>query len=178
VKGTGASVCRGETSPGTLHFVQVLHAIATTLAPNLDYWQFKHRELVMEHKNSWQQTATLSLTPFLLGLPVVLTSVATASAVNPIDNSGQSQYQINLQSSSSDPESQFAQDINNCYQVVAEYGMYVREEPTVYSEAIAVLSYGQDVEIVPGGTEYWSRITEPIQGYVWSDWLTPCLQTR
>lgn len=123
----------------------------------------------MKQKNNWQKIIGLAV-PLSLGLPIFLTFTVTANAAN--SNSLQSLTQANIPN----PEFEFqvAQNTSACYRVVAEYGLYVREEPTVYSEAIGVLNFGEDVTTAPGGTEYWTPISAPIQGYVWTDWLTPC----
>jgi len=123
----------------------------------------------MKHQNNWRQTLATTIS-FSFALPIFLTSTATA---NPVDLN-HSQFPIQENSLEPQLESQIVQAPNTCYQVVAEHGMYVREEPTVYSEAIAILYLGQNVSIVPDATQYWVPISTPIQGYVWADWLAPC----
>lgn len=128
----------------------------------------------MKHHKHWQQviakTALLSL-----GLPVFFTSAAMANTSN-LAGSNLEGHQVPTQKNLPETQSalQTTQAPNVCYRVVAESGLYVREEATIYSEAIAILYYGQPVTIAPGGTEKWTPILTPIRGYVWSDWLIPC----
>jgi len=121
------------------------------------------------YSNNWQQVVIVAVSLFL-GLPVFFTSEAIASSVN-LNGS-----QLSSQAGLSEPSSELhiAQDLNTCYRVTAESGLYVREEPDVYSEAISVLRFGQNVTIAPGGTENWVPILAPLRGYVWADWLAPC----
>lgn len=137
--------------------------------------------------NRWCNATKISL--LSLSLPVLLASATSANIVNSAGHQSQSQGIL----SESQLEFQISQGSNICYQVIAEHGMYVREEPTVYSEAIAIINYGQPVAIAPlspedrtpnstpipgfiwpNVAENWTPISAPIPGYVWTDWLTPC----
>jgi uncharacterized protein YgiM (DUF1202 family) len=69
---------------------------------------------------------------------------------------------------------QFAQSLDSCYQVVAPSGLYVRREPTVYSEALGIVSYGRNVTVEGTGLASWAPISAPLQGYVYSGWVAPC----
>jgi len=69
---------------------------------------------------------------------------------------------------------QLAQGAGSCYEMIQEEGTYIQEEPTVYSQVLAPIYYGQEVAVASGGTEYWTYISEPISGYVWANWLAPC----
>jgi uncharacterized protein YgiM (DUF1202 family) len=60
-----------------------------------------------------------------------------------------------------------------CRQVATENGLYVRKAPTVYSDAIAQLDYGQQVS-VNNSSEQWMPISAPVDGYVFSSFLTAC----
>lgn len=78
---------------------------------------------------------------------------------------------------------QLAQTSDNCRQVAARNGLYVRQEPTVYSKALGIISYGRNVTVVenPGrnivvgnpGVK-WMPISAPLQGYVYAGYLSSC----
>jgi hypothetical protein len=53
---------------------------------------------------------------------------------------------------------------NSCAEVVPPNGLYVRREPTVYSEAIGILGYRANVTPEAGGTEEWLPISAPLKG--------------
>lgn len=63
---------------------------------------------------------------------------------------------------------------DNCAEVVPSSGVYVRREPSVYSEAIGVVEYGSYVTIAGDRIGEWMPISAPVQGYVAAGWLTPC----
>jgi Bacterial SH3 domain len=69
---------------------------------------------------------------------------------------------------------QLAQTLEGCRQVVAQNGLYVRAEPTVYSEARGIINYGRNVTVAPGRVGRWVRISAPMEGYVYSGWLGTC----
>lgn len=64
-----------------------------------------------------------------------------------------------------------------CLEVTAMgSGLYVRSQPTVYSEAVAVLQDGQQVtslNIPPIGNG-WLPVVAPVKGYVFADFLQSC----
>ncbi|MGG6295655.1 hypothetical protein ACQ4M4_14795 [Leptolyngbya sp. AN02str] len=125
-----------------------------------------------QSQNQWRRIGVRAAL-LSCGLSVSFTAAAIANRAQP----QVSQRQPQASRSERQPELQIAQEPNACYRVVAEDGLYVREEPTVYSEALAILNFGQPVTIAPdgtGGTEYWAPIATPIPGYVWADWLAPC----
>jgi len=129
------------------------------------------KEFSLKH-HSWRQTVAKNLL-VSLGLPVVLASAATANPANRVESS--QLPLVNREAFQSDY--QFERQLNACYRIVdyrAEDGTYVHRGPSVYSEPIAVLDYGETVSIAPGGTENWMPIIAPIRGYVWADWLLPC----
>ncbi|AFZ17995.1 SH3 domain-containing protein [Allocoleopsis franciscana] len=81
---------------------------------------------------------------------------------------------------------QIAQDSDKCHEVVARNGLYVREAPTVYSRALGILPYGQNVTVVesqgtntvggnPGAK--WMPISAPMQGYVYAGYLSSCQES-
>lgn len=81
---------------------------------------------------------------------------------------------------------QLAQGSDNCHQVTARNGLYVREEPTVYSRAIGVIPYGRNVTVVEnsgantvGGNRgaKWMPISAPLQGYVYAGFLSSCQES-
>lgn len=68
-----------------------------------------------------------------------------------------------------------AQAGNTCQKVLARSGLYVREQPTVTGRALGAIQYGRNVTVQPGGsTRLWTRISAPLSGYVWANWLGPC----
>ena len=78
---------------------------------------------------------------------------------------------------------QLAQGSDNCREVAARNGLYVREKPTVYSRAIGVIPQGRNVTVVenPGADVVvgnpgikWMPISAPLQGYVYAGFLSSC----
>lgn len=70
---------------------------------------------------------------------------------------------------------QLAQVVSeNCRQVSASSGVYVRREPTVYSTALGIIGGGRYVTVAPGGTTDWVPISAPLKGYVFRNFLTSC----
>ncbi|MEP0914428.1 hypothetical protein NDI45_26345 [Leptolyngbya sp. GB1-A1] len=154
----------------------------------------------MKHRNNWHSIiAATILLPLGLSYFSRFDAVANAATANAI-SSYSAQFLAQESLSQLQPEVQISQSPNTCYQVAAENGMYVREEPTVYSEAIGILNPGQNITLASGntvnqlsvlastedyiwtdwltigpfGTENWMPISAPIRGYVWADWLAPC----
>jgi uncharacterized protein YgiM (DUF1202 family) len=76
--------------------------------------------------------------------------------------------------SNSQKEFQLAQKQDSCHQIIARSGVYVRTEPTVYSEAVGTISYGRSVEVTGDVVSDWIPISAPIPGYVYSDWVAAC----
>jgi hypothetical protein len=81
---------------------------------------------------------------------------------------------------------QLAQGSDNCRSVAARNGLYVREDPTVYSRALGVIPYGRNVTVVesrgantvggnPGAK--WMPISAPMQGYVYAGFLSFCQES-
>lgn len=67
-----------------------------------------------------------------------------------------------------------AQTSYSCHQVIAKRGLYVREKPTVYSNAVGVIAYRRNVEVAGGITNGWVPISAPLKGYVYADWIGRC----
>lgn len=132
----------------------------------------------LKQMSNWQRSLTI---PTLL-LPALTTfvhpSTAASTATNqeiqpPKTTSFQNQGGYQLTQTSS----------NNCLQVAARNGLYVREEPTVYSRALGIIPYGRNVTVTenpgintlggnPGAR--WMPISAPLQGYVYAGFLSSC----
>jgi uncharacterized protein YgiM (DUF1202 family) len=106
-----------------------------------------------------------------LSLPSAFTVPALATEVTKPQENGT--FASAEMFSRNQDEFQLAQS-GSCRQVVAESGLYVREGPTIFSEAIGILNYGRNVTVQPGGTERWVRISAPLAGYVYAGWLGAC----
>jgi hypothetical protein len=63
---------------------------------------------------------------------------------------------------------------NQCRQVVVSSGLNVRIEPDRYSERLATLSTGTNVELADSETQHWTMIAAPVEGYVAKRFLGPC----
>lgn len=128
---------------------------------------------------NWQK-ATI---PSLL-LSALTAFVAPATAAGTITTQEIQTPQIT--SFQSEGTYQLAQTSNTCREVSARNGLYVREDPTVYSTALGVLPYGRNVTVVenPGrnvvvgnpGVE-WMPISAPIRGYVYAGFLSSCQES-
>lgn len=101
-----------------------------------------------------------------------LTTVAFVTSTLPV-NASELQDKI-FSSSKSTFASETAQNSNNCQQVIAKRGLYVREEPTVYSNAVGIIAYGRNVEVTGTITNNWLPISAPLQGYVYAEWIGRC----
>lgn len=107
----------------------------------------------------WAATAALSVSAYATTTATRQASQSTAlEALLPGD-------QRNLE---------LTQSSNSCAEVVPPNGLYVRREPTVYSEAIGILEYRTNITAEAGGTEEWLPISAPVRGYVWRGWVAPC----
>ncbi|MEB3829621.1 SH3 domain-containing protein [Phormidium sp. CCY1219] len=70
---------------------------------------------------------------------------------------------------------QLAQATNSCREVSAKgSGLYVRSEPTVYSTAIAALEDGRTVNATGNMVNGWIRISAPVSGYLYGDFISSC----
>lgn len=105
-------------------------------------------------------TATLSF--FAYAATGATRQAAQASALETLPLGNQNELQL----AQSSP--------NHCAEVVPPSGLYVRQEPSVYSEAIGIVEYRSYLTTEAGGTEIWVPISAPIKGYVWRAWIAPC----
>ncbi|MEQ8999302.1 MAG: SH3 domain-containing protein [Coleofasciculus sp. B1-GNL1-01] len=113
----------------------------------------------------------------LIGLTTpALMALGTASAVATTPSSPRHQPSTSAgMSVENETPDKLAQVSANCRQVAAiGGGLYVREQPTVYSESVTVLTDGQTVTIENGGTKYWVPISAPVSGYAFRGFLTSC----
>lgn len=122
----------------------------------------------MNQKNSKKQPV-LTLA-FLLTVVPIITPTFAVNAIEHRDN----KLHNKKNTLTTELEPQIAQNSNNCYQVVAKRGVYVREKPTVYSTALGIVAYGRNVEVTGEITNNWVPISAPLQGYVYADWISQC----
>lgn len=123
---------------------------------------------MMKLINVWKTTIT---TISLLSVSsIFIAPVLATGAVKPQENHISTSVKMFSENQNSFQLAQSA----SCRQVVAESGLYVRESPTVFSEAIGILNYGRNVTVQPGGTDRWVRISAPLAGYVYAGWLGAC----
>lgn len=121
----------------------------------------------MKQKSS--QKEYLVLTILLLTAAVLATPTLAVNAVETQNNISRSSKRIVAS------QARFqAQRSNNCHQVLAKSGLYVREKPTVYSNAIGIIAYGRNVEVAGVTTNNWVPIYAPLKGYVYADWIGNC----
>lgn len=126
---------------------------------------------MMKPINRWKKSTTL--TTVFWAITAAL-SVSAYAATAPTRQAAESVALETLLSNNQN-ELQLAQNVpNSCTEVIAPSGLYVRREPTVYSEAIGILNYSTNVIAEAGGTEEWLPISAPLKGYVWRDWVAPC----
>lgn len=134
----------------------------------------------MKQMNNWQKFATIP-TLFLSSLMAfVFPSTAARTATTQEIQTPKITFFQN------ESVYQLAQGSDNCRSVAARNGLYVREDPTVYSRAIGVIPYGRNVTIVesrgvntvggnPGAK--WMPISAPMQGYVYAGYLSSCQES-
>lgn len=131
----------------------------------------------IKQMNNWQKSLTIPtlLLPALTAFapPSTAASTATTQEIQPPKTTffqNQGGYQL-------------TQTSNNCLQVAARNGLYVREEPTVYSRALGIIPYGRNVTVTEnpgintlGGNPgvRWMPISAPLQGYVYAGFLSSC----
>lgn len=125
----------------------------------------------MKQAQSWKRLSPLTVSFWLAAAMLGFSADVTHSRTQV----NQSSLTPEFTSSSNQFISQLAQSFpNNCAEVIALSGLYIRREPTVYSEAIGILNYNTNVIAEAGGTEEWLPISAPLKGYVWRDWVAPC----
>lgn len=76
--------------------------------------------------------------------------------------------------SASSSSAQLKQNVNSCQTVATRNGLYVRSQPTVFSEALTILPAGTAVSVESTAADGWLRITDPIGGFVFGAFLRPC----
>ncbi len=125
----------------------------------------------MKQISGWQ-TSVAVLTLLLPALNVFATPSTAASTATPQGTQPSARQRTSFQN---EGVYQLAQVSDNCRQVSASSGLYVREEPSVYSTALGIVDYGRNVTIVENpGANRWVQISAPLQGYVFADFLTSC----
>jgi len=62
----------------------------------------------------------------------------------------------------------------NCRQVAAKSGVYVRQEPSVDSAIVGVVTNGRYVTIENQNLNGWVQISVPLKGYVSANYLSDC----
>ena len=127
----------------------------------------------------WQKSVTIP-TLLLSGLTAFIPpSTASTATIQEI----QTQKITSIQN---EGVYQLAQGSNNCREVAARNGLYVREDPTVYSRALGIIPYGRNVTVVEskgantvGGNPgpKWMPISDPLQGYVYAGFLSSCQES-
>ncbi|MDZ4870939.1 MAG: hypothetical protein CLLPBCKN_000327 [Chroococcidiopsis cubana SAG 39.79] len=122
----------------------------------------------MSQKNSPKEYSALTI-PFLTAA-ILVTPMLSVSAIE-LQNSTSSSSNSTLASIIG---TQIAQQSYSCHQVIAQRGLYVREKPTVYSNAVGIVAYGRNVEVAGGITNNWVPISAPLKGYVYADWIGRC----
>lgn len=107
--------------------------------------------------------------PFLTAA-ILATPMLSVSAIELRDNTSFNSKNL----LAAEIRNQIAQRPYSCNQVIAKRGLYVREQPTVYSEAVGIIAYGRNVEVAGGITNNWVPISAPLKGYVYADWIGNC----
>jgi uncharacterized protein YgiM (DUF1202 family) len=132
----------------------------------------------MKRRNSLQKFVTFTvLMPALTAFSAASTSASTTTLEN-IQPATSQQKPFQKQDGY-----QLAQDSDNCHQVVARNGVYIRQAPTVSSRIIGYIPYGRYVTVIenPGSdvvmgnpSVLWYPISAPEQGYVFAQFVGPC----
>jgi uncharacterized protein YgiM (DUF1202 family) len=109
-----------------------------------------------------QQRILQKYTSLTSSIVVIATAlVAPSYAADPNQTQNQGEYLL-------------AQASESCRQVIARNGLYVRQQPTVNSEAIGIIDSARNVTIQSLGENGWVPITAPMQGYVYGGFLGSC----
>ncbi|MBE9191881.1 SH3 domain-containing protein [Gloeocapsopsis crepidinum LEGE 06123] len=122
----------------------------------------------MKQTITWKNYPALTIS--FLSTVALTTSILTVNAVEPLA----SKSLIVKKTLASPTEFEIAQRSDSCYQVIAKSGLYVREEPTVYSSAVGIIAYGRNIEVAGGITNNWVPISAPLKGFVYADWIGRC----
>jgi uncharacterized protein YgiM (DUF1202 family) len=123
----------------------------------------------MKQKSSRKDYPALTI-PCLLTAALLATPTLSVNAIELRDNTSSS----SKSTLASETGIQITQRSYRCRQVTAKRGLYVREKPTVYSNAIGIVAYGRNVEVAGGITNNWVPISAPLKGYVYADWIGRC----
>lgn len=125
----------------------------------------------MTPTNYWKRSTALTT---VFGVITAILSVSTGAAAATTRQAVQSSTSGTLLPGNQG-ELELAQSFpNRCAAVVPPNGLYVRREPSVYSEAIGIVDYQSYLTTAEGGTETWVPISAPLKGYVWRAWVAPC----
>ena len=134
----------------------------------------------MRQISNWQKSVTITTLILSALTAFVLPSTAASTATT-------QEFQTKkITSFQNEGVYQLAQDSDKCHEVAARNGLYVREDPTVYSRAFGILPYGRNVTVVesqgtntvggnPGAK--WMPISAPMQGYVYAGFLSSCQES-
>lgn len=134
----------------------------------------------MRQVSNWQNSVTI---------PTLLLSALTAFVPPSTAASTATTQEIQtkkITSFQNESVYQLAQTSDNCREVAARNGLYVREEPTVYSRALGIIPHGRNVTVVenPGRNMVvgnpgvkWMPISAPLQGYVYAGFLSSCQES-
>lgn len=134
----------------------------------------------MRQMSNWQKSVTI---PTLL-LSALTAFVAPSTAASTATT--QETQTPKITSFQNESVYQLAQTSDNCREVAARNGLYVREDPTVYSKALGILPYGRNVTVVESRGENtvggnpgakWMPISAPLQGYVYAGFLSSCQES-
>jgi hypothetical protein len=96
----------------------------------------------MRQVSNWQKSVTI---------PTLLLSALTAFVPPSTAASTATTQEIQtkkITSFQNESVYQLAQTSDNCREVAARNGLYVREEPTVYSRALGIIPHGRNVTVV------------------------------
>ncbi|NHC37392.1 SH3 domain-containing protein [Scytonema millei] len=122
----------------------------------------------MNWKHRSKEYSALTI-PFLTAA-ILATPMLSVSAIELRDNTSSNSKDL----LAAEIGNQIAQRSYSCNQVIAKRGLYVREQPTVYSNAVGIIAYGRNVEVAGGITNNWVPISAPLKGYVYADWIGRC----
>jgi|GEM_PF-940609 uncharacterized protein YgiM (DUF1202 family) len=130
--------------------------------------------------SNWQKSVTITTLILSALTAFVLPSTAATTATS------QEIQTQKITSFQNEGVYQLAQGSTNCHEVAARNGLYVREDPTVYSRALGIIPYGRNVTVVEsrgantvGGNSgaKWMPISAPMQGYVYAGFLSSCQES-
>lgn len=127
----------------------------------------------MNWQSGWQHFTVAALTLALAGFGSPVSAIEVGQSSRPVNPQNQRSQNLNefQQSQSTLARSE------QCYEVTTPSGLYVREAPTAGSAAIGVVPYEQNLLVAGNRVGEFVPIAAPVQGYVQSGWLAPCLFT-